>query len=121
MSEELFPCPGAENFICFLIDTAEGSTISEEYLQSKYADFIRSRYNTRPDSNDEAETDYIESVCYEKDGCPTELAVLQRFWRENSKQHKWADFSEFLQKGCRCLGPIDQLKLAFNAARELKE
>lgn len=32
------------NFICFLIDNHEGDKISEEYLQQRLADFIKSAY-----------------------------------------------------------------------------
>lgn len=79
---------------------------------------VLTELNTRTDSKPEEETAYVESVCIESDGCPTELAVLQRFWRENSKPYRYADFFDMARDEALVISSGEDL---FNAARERKE
>ena len=43
------------------------------------------------------ERPHPDSICQEDDGCPTEIAVLQRFWRENQQAQKQEPVGEVEQ------------------------
>lgn len=105
MSNELHQCPCCKATKCVMDEPCLGC---ETYAA----------WSAIPDSKPEEETAYVESVCIESDGCPTELAVLQRFWRENSKPYRWDSFEEYQASEVPDKHYPDVI---FNAARERKE
>jgi hypothetical protein len=60
-------------------------------LRSALADSAASSSEVLAEQEEKPQSD---NCCKEADGCPTELAVLQRFWRQAQPQGSWVDLTD---------------------------